>query len=334
MIISRTPFRMSFFGGGTDYPAWYKDHGGAVIGTTINKYCYISLRTLPPFFEHRHRIVYSRVELCSDASEIQHPSVRACLSEMGIDHGLELQHTGDLPARSGLGSSSSFTVGLLNALHAMKGKLISAQELADEAIRIEQDVIEEKVGSQDQIWAAFGGMNRIDFIPQDGYRVTPMIMNGERFQALGDSMLLFFTGQSRIAETIAAKTIDNIGNRNNHLKTIRAMVDEAQDILQTPHRSLDDFGRLLHESWCVKRELADNVTNPEIDAMYEAGRECGALGGKLLGAGGGGFMVLFAPRESHARIRERLKSLVEVSFKMNSQGSKIVLYEPNGLDNL
>lgn len=325
---------MSFFGGGTDYPAWYKQHGGAVIGTTINKYCYLSLRSLPPFFKHRHRIVYSQVELCRDVDEIQHPSVRACLSEMGIEHGLEIQHAGDLPARSGLGSSSSFTVGLLNALHAMKGNLVTSQYLADEAIRIEQDVIQEKVGSQDQIWAAYGGMNRIDFIPNDGYRVNPLIMSRERFETLGDCMLLFFTGLSRIAETIAAKTIENLGDRDNHLKTMRAMVDEAQEILQTPTRSLDDFGKLLHESWCLKRELADNVSNPEIDAMYEAGREAGALGGKLLGAGGGGFMILFAPRDRHDKIRERLSALIEVSFEMNSAGSKIVLYEPNGLDNL
>jgi D-glycero-alpha-D-manno-heptose-7-phosphate kinase len=331
VIISRTPFRMSFFGGGTDYPAWYEVHGGAVLGTTINKYCYISIRYLPPFFEHKHRVVYSRIELCADASEIEHPSVRACVTEMGVDHGLEIQHAGDLPARSGLGSSSSFTVGLLNALHALQGRMIASQELAEEAIRIEQHVIKEKVGSQDQVWAAFGGMNRIDFLPSNGFHVTPLIMKRERLAALSDNILLFFTGFSRNAETIARRKIENLNARDNHLKTMRSIVDEAEAILQSPDRSLDDFGKLLHESWQLKRELADGVSNPEIDALYEAGREGGALGGKLLGAGGGGFMIFYARPEHHAAIRDRLESLIEVSFEMNSPGSKIVLCEPNGL---
>jgi D-glycero-alpha-D-manno-heptose-7-phosphate kinase len=333
MIVSRTPFRISFFGGGTDYPAWYRHHGGAVIGTTINKYCYLSLRRLPPFFEHRHRIVYSKVECVERLDEIEHPSVRAVFSSHGVDQGLELHHDGDLPARSGLGSSSSFTIGLINALRALDGKISSPGFLAREAIRIEQDVIGEAVGSQDQIWAAFGGTNMITINPDDSFVVQPMIMSKERRELFQSHLMLFFTGVSRIASVIAGEKIANLRNRSTELRAMRAMVDEAADILADPARPLAEFGKLLHENWTIKRSLADNVATPLIDEIYQAARDAGALGGKVLGAGGGGFLLLFAEPERQALIRERLKDLISVGFTVGSPGSKIVVYEPSGLEN-
>ena len=234
MIISRTPFRISLFGGGTDYPAWYGEHGGAVIGATINKYCYISIRNLPPFFEHRHRIVYSRIELPKTVAEIDHPSVRAVLQEHNITEGVEIQHHGDLPARSGMGSSSSFTVGLLNAVRAFQGRMSSPEWLATEAIRIEQEVIQEPVGSQDQIWAAYGGANLITFHADGSYQVSPIIMPRERREELESHMLLFFTGFSRIAGAIAAQEIPNLKHRARQLESMTQMVHEARAFFRDP----------------------------------------------------------------------------------------------------
>jgi D-glycero-alpha-D-manno-heptose-7-phosphate kinase len=333
MIISRTPFRVSLFGGGTDYPKWYLRHGGAALGFAINKYCYISIRPLPPFFEYRHRIVYSRVEIVNEISEIQHPAVRGVLTDKGIDIGVEIHHDGDLPARSGLGSSSSFTVGLLNALASLKGQVIDKKQLAHEAIRIEQQVIKEHVGSQDQVWAAYGGLNRIEFLNNGDFDVQPAIVSPHRRKALLDSLQLYFTGFSRLASEIAKKQIDNIDKRQNHLATMKAAVNEALAVLQSDDRPLRQIGELLHESWRLKRELADDVTTPEIDAIYDAARAAGAVGGKLLGAGGGGFMVLYVEPDKRAAVSERLNNLVRVGFDVDEVGSKIVVYEPAGLEN-
>jgi len=331
MIMSRTPFRISFFGGGTDYPKWYLQNGGAVIGAAINKYCYVSFRNLPPFFEHRHRIVYSRIELPQTIEEIQHPAVRHILLDQGVSDGVEIQHHGDLPARAGLGSSSAFSVGLLNALRAHNGRFSSAEWLAKEAIRIEQDVIQEAVGSQDQIWAAYGGVNFISFHPDGTFNVTPIVMNHERRTELESHMMLFFTRFSRTAETIAARKIKNLLAREEQLHTMRQMAEEARDILQSPHRPLRDIGILLRDAWRLKKELADGVTTPALDEIHEAALHSGALGAKLLGAGGGGFMLVFAEPWKHAAIRETLKRLIGVSFKIGSPGSRIVIYEPNGV---
>ncbi|MGE5475842.1 MAG: kinase [Bacteroidales bacterium] len=331
MIITRTPYRVSLFGGGSDYPQWYLQHGGAVLGFAIDKYCYISLRHLPPFFEHKHRIVYSRVETVSDVSEIQHPCVRAVMSEIQLDHGIEMHHDGDLPARSGLGSSSSFTVGLLNAFSALRGRLASAEWLAKEAIRVEQNVIRENVGSQDQIWAAYGGINRIDFARSGAFIVNPLILPPARMAELMDHMVLFFSGFSRFASDMAAKKIANLEAKAQNIRTMVAMVDEAQHILMDPKRPILDIGRLLHESWLCKRELADCVSSPEIDAIYEAGRSAGAVGGKLLGAGGGGFMLFMVAPEHRAALREKLRSLIEVKLNIDHVGSRVVLYSPGGL---
>lgn len=328
MIISQTPFRISFFGGGTDYPAWYKENGGSVLSTTINKYCYITCRHLPPFFEHKHRIVYSKIETVKDIQTIDHPAVRAIFKFMEIEHGLELHYDGDLPARSGIGSSSSFSVGLLNALHALRGRMKSKQELAELALHIEQNVIGESVGSQDQIAAAFGGMNRIDFHMDGSFTVKPVIVPSWRLEQLNSRLMLFFTGFSRIAETVAKSKIENFKARESHLKRMHGMVDDALSVLQNVDANLDDFGRMLHETWKLKRELSEKVSTSALDEIYQGGIRSGALGGKLLGAGGGGFLLFYAPQEKHQDIRTALKDLIEVDFKFEHAGSKIVYYNP------
>jgi len=330
MIISRTPFRVSFFGGGTDYPTWYKQHGGAVIGTAINKYCYLTVRNLPPFFKHKHRIVYSQIELPSCVDEIQHPSVRAILSELHGDGGIEIQHQADLPARSGLGSSSSFSVGLLNAIRAKQGRISSPHLLGEEAIRIEQEVIKENVGSQDQLWAAHGGTNFIEFKSSGDICVVPLIMQPETIENLNSHIMLFFTGISRIASEIAGKQIENINDRYIQLEKILAMTFHARDILQSEHCEIRDLGAMLNESWHLKKQLANDVSSSQIDDIYQAALDAGAYGGKLLGAGGGGFMMFMAPPERHAAIKRRLSKFIHVNIKTGACGSKIVMYEPNG----
>ena len=331
MIITRTPFRVSFFGGGTDYPLWYRQHGGAVLATTIDKYCYITCRYLPQFFEHKHRIVYSHIENVREVSEIRHPAVRAVLGWKDVQRGLEIHHDGDLPARSGLGSSSSFTVGLLHALSALEGRYVTKQELASQAIHVEQDVIREIVGSQDQVSAAFGGFNRIEFRPDDSFIVDPVVLPKGRLDALQERLLLCFTGLSRNAPDVAKSKIDNFTARAPALEAMRRMVDEAIGILRDPAKPLDAFGALLDESWKQKRGLSDKVSTPLIDDFYARARRKGATGGKLLGAGGGGFLLLFAEPDAHAGIREELAGLVHVPMRFESEGSKLVLYQPSGL---
>jgi D-glycero-alpha-D-manno-heptose-7-phosphate kinase len=330
MIITRTPFRISFFGGGTDYPAWSLDNGGVVVATTINKYCYISCRHLPPFFDYKHRIVYSKIENVAEPAEIQHPVVRAVLERTDCSKGFEIHHDGDLPARSGLGSSSSFTVGLLNALKAIEGRYISQEELAALAIHMEQDVIKENVGSQDQISAAYGGFNRIEFLRGGGFRVAPIILKQDRLEALQDHLMLFFTGFSRFASDIAKSKIENIHKRHAELARMREMADEAIALLQG-EGSLDEIGLLLDQGWRYKKSLSDKVSTPEVDQIYETAKRDGAIGGKLLGAGGGGFILFFAKPQDQPHIRERLQKLVHVPFRFENSGSRVVLYQPYGL---
>jgi len=332
MIISRTPFRVSLFGGGTDLPQWYLRHGGAVIGGAIDKYCYISLRALPPFFDHKHRIVYSSIELVNKIEDIRHPAVRAVLGEMGVEAGLEIHHDGDLPARSGLGSSSSFTVGLLNALYAYRGRMIGKQALALEAIRIEQQVIGEHVGSQDQMWAAHGGLNRIDFRPDGDIDVTPLIVPRDRRDALQQRLVLYFTGQARFASNVEKDKIANLDKRQSELGELRALVDEAAGILCADGGDIDDIGRLLHQGWMLKRSLSAGVSNPAVDEMYQAALDAGALGGKLLGAGGGGFLLLYVSPEKQAAVRARLQGHIAIAFRFEAGGSRIVVYEPNDFE--
>jgi D-glycero-alpha-D-manno-heptose-7-phosphate kinase len=331
VIISRTPFRISFFGGGTDYPAWFRENGGAVLSTAIDKYCYISCRYLPQFFEHKYRIVYSKIENIKVIQDIEHPAVRAVLTWLKCDKGLEIHHDGDLPARSGLGSSSSFTVGLINAIMALSGRYISSAELADCAIHIEQNILKENVGSQDQIAVAYGGFNRVEFKTDGTYDVTSIILPPERKQMLQSHLMLFFTGLSRFSSDVEKTKIDNYKNREVELRKMAEMVSEAMDILNGPDRLLLEFGKLLDEGWRYKKSLSNKVSMPVIDQIYEAALKAGAIGGKILGAGGGGFLLLFVPPENQPRVKEQLKDLIHVPIRFEGAGSKIVLYQPNGL---
>lgn len=325
MIISKTPFRISFFGGGTDYPVWYRENSGAVLVTAIDKYCYITCRYLPPFFEHKHRIVYSKIENVKYLNEIQHPAVKSILEFCKIDKGIEIHHDGDLPARAGLGSSSSFTVGLLHSLYALKGYIISEGQLAKEAIYIEREVLKENVGSQDQVAVAYGGFNKIIFNKDDEFKVEPITVKRERIQQLQDHLMLIFTGFSRYASDIAKEQIKNTPNKKKELSIMQQMVDEAIDILNDD-RDILEFGKLLYEAWRIKKSLSDKISNSAVDEIYDMALRAGALGGKLLGAGGGGFMLLFVPPERQQKIRETLKDFLEVGFSFDNEGSRIIYY--------
>jgi D-glycero-alpha-D-manno-heptose-7-phosphate kinase len=329
MIITRTPLRISFFGGGTDYPIWYREYGGAVLSTTIDKCCYITCRHLPPFFEYHSRISYSKVENVDQNSSIEHPSVRGCLQFLGIEDGVEIHHVADLPARTGLGTSSAFTVGFLLGLYALREQTRNKHALALDAIRVEQEVLKEAVGSQDQISAAYGGFNRINFHVGGGFEVKQVITPAARLALLQQHFALFFTGFSRTASEIAKEQIKVTPHRKHELESMRQMVDEAEAIVTDPNRSLDEFGHLLHESWQIKRTLTQNITNSNLDEIYEAGRSAGALGGKLLGAGGGGFMLFFVPPERRKELRMRLKRLLCVPFSFSNRGSHVLVHEPD-----
>ena len=328
MVITSTPLRVSFFGGGTDYPAWYREFGGSVLSTTINKSCYITCRWLPPFFEHHSRISYSTVENVSSNDSIQHPSVRGCLQFLGIDEGVEIQHVADLPARTGLGTSSAFTVGLLLALYALKNQMRDKRTLASEAIFVEQELLREAVGAQDQVSAAYGGFNRINFATDGSISVKRIFASPNRVAELEQHLALYFTGFSRIASEVAQEQLKMMPQKKVELETMLQLVDEAEAIVTNPKRSLHEFGRLLHQNWQIKRTLAQKISNPHIDEIYEAGLSAGALGGKLLGAGNGGFMLFFVPPERRQELRMRLKKLLCVPFTFSSKGSDVVVYEP------
>ena len=326
MIISRTPFRISFFGGGTDYPIHYKKHGGAVLATSINKYCYINCRYLPPFFDYKYRIVYSKVEHCKKIVEIDHPSVKNCLKFMDIDKGIEIHHDGDLPARAGLGTSSSFTVGLINALYALKGKMITKRQLALDAINIEQNLIRESVGSQDQVTTAFGGFNKIEFDGEQEFKTQPVTIKKDTLQTLQNHMMLFFTGFSRTASSIAGEQIKKTPNRTKELYRMTELVDEAIDILNEDNTEFNDFGKLLHESWMIKRNLTKKITTDIIDEIYKNALKAGAIGGKLLGAGGGGFILFFVEPKNHKNVFDKMKNYLHVPFHFENLGSQIIYY--------
>lgn len=325
MIISRTPFRISFFGGGTDYPAWFQKNGGAVLSTTIDKYCYISCRKLPPFFEYKHRIVYSKYEHVNEINEIFHPSVRETFKFMNVSEGLEIHHDGDLPARSGIGSSSSYTVGLLNALYALQGKMVSKRQLALDAIHVEQEMIKEHVGSQDQIIAAFGGFNKIEFSNERHFEISPLSVGQTRLRDLQEHLMLFFSGFTRIASKIAQEQISHMNDKRHELKTMQGMVEEAINILNG-NGDLIDFGKLLHESWQLKKNLSNKVSNSHIDHVYDMAYKAGAIGGKILGAGGGGFVLFFVKPEDRERLKESLGFLLHVPFRFDTSGSQIIYY--------
>lgn len=327
MIVSRAPYRISFFGGGTDYPAWFAQNGGAVLATTIDKYCYITLRHLPPFFDYRSRVVWSKIEMVKDASDIEHPVVRAGLNYVGIDRGVEVHHVGDLPARSGIGSSSSFTVALLAALHALDGRMMSKRLLAEQAIHLEQDILAENVGVQDQIEVAFGGLNLIEIGKNGTFNVQPLVMPRQRLNGLEQRLMLFFTGISRMASQVAAATITAIRDRGKELTAMRELVDAARDTLVSG-APLSEFGALLHESWQLKRSLAKEIAPSFVDDIYARARAAGAVGGKLLGAGGGGFMVFYVEPERQAAVGAALGDLLQIPFRFEYQGAQILFYDP------
>jgi D-glycero-alpha-D-manno-heptose-7-phosphate kinase len=328
MIISRTPFRISFFGGGTDYPAFYEEHGGAVLSTSINKYCYINLRYLPPFFDYKYRIRYTSREETQSVSEIKHPSVRECLNFLNWDRGVEMVHNADLPAMSGLGSSSAFTVGLLNALNALKGKMITKRQLALDAIHVEQDRIKENVGSQDQTITAFGGFNKIEFGGPEKITVHPITIDQDKLVFLQSHLMLIFTGFPRNASEIAGEQIRKTPQKGKELRAMMDMVDEAINTLNGSQDKLMDFGKLLHETWKIKRSLTPRISNTSIDEIYEAGIGAGAVGGKLLGAGGGGFIMFFVKPELQQNVKEKLRQLLYVPFQFHNLGSQIIYYAP------
>ncbi len=326
MIISRTPFRLSFFGGGTDYPAWYRKHGGAVIATTINKYCYITARYLPPFFEHKYCVIYSKMEYCQTLDQIAHPAVREVLRYLKLTRGVEIHHDGDLPARSGMGSSSAFTVGLLHALYALKGQIASRHQLAMESVHLEQDVLQETVGSQDQVLAAHGGFNHVTFLPNGEISVRPITVTPERMEELNSHLMLFYTGIKRTASTVAQSYVNGIDDRRRQLRVMKDLVDESIGILNGG-QDLTGFGELMHEAWQEKRALSSSVSNPEVDELYDRALSAGAIGGKLTGAGGGGFLLLFVPPSRQDEVKEKLNGLIHVPFKFEFSGSQIIFFD-------
>ena len=326
MIITKTPFRMSFFGGGTDLPEFFNGNRGAVISTTFDKYVYVTVRHLPRFFEYSTEIMYSKTEKVKDVDEIRHPMVRNAMKMLDMRE-LHIAYDADLPARTGLGTSSTFAVGLLNAFHCLKGRYVPKSQLAKEAIRLERELCGEAGGWQDQIAAAFGGLNRIDF-KNNRFEVTPIIVSPERKRRLNDNLLLFFTGFTRFSAEIQQTTKALIKDRTQQLNRMLRLVDEAQNVLENRERDLDDLGRLLDETWRLKRQTGSQISSDSIDALYEKGRRAGALGGKLLGAGGGGFLLFYVQPERRERVKAAFSDLMEVPFEFESSGTKVIYYTP------
>lgn len=327
MIITRTPFRISFFGGGTDFPLWYRENGGAVLSTTIDKYCYVSLRKLPPFFDYKHKIVFfSKQEAFNEINDIQHPAVREVYRFMNVESGLVMQHDADLPSHSGLGSSSAFTVGLLHALYSLQGQIVTKKRLGLEAVHVEQNMIQEAVGSQDQIAAAFGGLNKIDFSRPDNIEVTPIGISGDKLRKLQGNLMLFFTGFGRFAVEIEQDKLKNFNARRKELQAMHSLVDQAIEILSGDMSGYDDFGRLLHETWLLKRNLSDKVSTDTIDDIYRRGKAAGALGGKILGAGGGGFILFYVRSEERNKLQNALADLLHVPFRFDTLGTQLIYY--------
>lgn len=327
MIITKTPFRMSFFGGGTDIEEYFEKNKGAVISTTIDKYCYVNVRHLPPFFNYSTELSYSKLERVNNINKIKHPAIRNAMKMANIDK-IRLTYEADLPARSGLGTSSSFAVGMLNAFYALQGKYVDKKKLADDAIYLERVLCNESGGWQDQIAASFGGFNRIDF-SKDGYKIHPIIISPERKQMLNENLLMFFTGFTRISSDIQkANNKTNKDNKNKNLQKMYKMVDKAEKILTNSETDLDDFGRLLDETWNLKKQTGKVVSTSKIDELYDTAMNAGALGGKLLGAGGGGFLVFYVQKENHEKVKEALKDLLYIPFHFENEGTSVIYYKP------
>ena len=329
MIITRTPYRLSFFGGGTDFPGWYLKNGGRVISSTINKFSYINLRYLPSYFKYKSVIRYYQREEVNNFNDIKHPSVKECLKFCGIKKGVEIVHAGDLPAQSGLGTSSCFTVGLLNALYALKGQIITKKQLANESIFVEQKKIRENVGSQDQTASAFGGINKIEFGTKENVVVSPLVLKENSVVELENNLLLFFTGLSRNSSEIAKLQINNLHNNSNYLYRMMELVDESEKQMCMPKFPSKEFGKLLHEQWQIKKKLSNKISNKKIDDLYDQAINHGAIGGKLLGAGNGGFILFYVEKKKKKKFLKKFNKLLHVPFRFDFTGSQIIHYSYN-----
>ena len=327
MIITKTPFRMSFFGGGTDMEAFFRQYGGAVLSTTFDKYCYVNVRHLPPFFAYSTELSYAKTERVTDVEQIEHPAIRNAMKMLDMHH-IRLTYEADLPARSGLGTSSSFAVGMLNAFHSLKGQYVGKRKLADEAIRLERVLCAEAGGWQDQIAAAYGGLNRIDF-GAEGYQVHPVLISPARKQQLNDNLLMFFTGFTRLSAEIQQINNANTGaDKTARLREMLALVDEAETVLTDKQADLDDFGRMLDHTWRLKRATGSAVSTSCIDELYAKGIAAGALGGKLLGAGGGGFFVFYVQPERQTAVRKAMEKLLYIPVRFENSGAQVIYYAP------
>jgi len=327
MVITRTPLRVSFFGGGTDLPDWFRTHGGAVLSTTINKFLFISMRRMPPYWEFRNRFVYgSKTETVNSLDEIDHPAIREALRFMKVPYGVDMNYNSDIPSRSGMGSSSAFTVGFMRALYAMQGRMVSDRRIAKEAIHVEQDLIKEAVGCQDQIAASFGGLNHIVFYEDNNFEVNPVTIHRKRLEDLNDHLLLVYTGVQRIASRIEEKKINKMSEHKAELRAIQRYVDDALELLNGED-PIEEFGGLLHETWLKKRKLSEDVTNENLDGLYETCRKNGAIGGKLLGTGAGGFMLIFVKPENREEMIKAIPGYVPVPFVFDTTGSQVIYYQ-------
>ena len=327
MIITKTPFRMSFFGGGTDMENFFREYGGAVISTTFDKYCYVTVRHLPRFFDYSTELAYSKMERVTNLEDIHHPAIRNAMKMLDM-HEIRLTYEADLPARSGLGTSSSFAVGMLNAFYCLKGKYADKKKLADEAIYLERELCQEAGGWQDQIAASFGGMNRIEFNKDGTYEVRPIIIHPDRKKQLNNNLLMFFTGFTRFSSEMQKANATGYAEKIKQLQQMYSLVDDAERVLEDKHCDLDDFGRLLDTTWKLKRQTGGAITTDSIDALYEKGIKAGALGGKLLGAGGGGFLVFYVQPKNRGRIMDAMKDLLYVPFAFEDGGTQVIHYTP------
>lgn len=330
MIITKTPFRMSFFGGGTDLPEYFNKYRGAVLSTTFDKYVYVTVRHLPKFFDYSTELIYSKTERVNKLNDMEHPMVRNAMKMLSM-HELHISYDADLPARSGLGTSSTFAVGLLNSFYSLKGKFRSKQDLANDAIYLERTLCDEAGGWQEQIAASFGGLNRIDF-KNNSFEVNPIIISNERKEQLNDNLMLFFTGFTRFSADVQKSTKSTIEEKHAQLEKMLSLVDEAQNILEHKERDLDDFGRLLDVTWKLKKQTGSNISKATIDEYYEKGISAGALGGKLLGAGGGGFLLFYVNKDKQEDVRNALSDLMEVPFKFEDGGTRVIYYSPEMFD--
>ena len=331
MIITKTPFRMSFFGGGTDMESFFMENGGAVLSTTFDKYCYVNVRHLPRFFDYSTELSYAKIERVTDVNDIQHPAIREAMKMLDM-HEIRLTYEADLPARSGLGTSSSFAVGMINAFYALKGKYADKKKLADAAIYLERELCKEAGGWQDQIAASYGGFNRINF-NSDGYEVLPLIINPERKRQLNNNLMMFFTGFTRFSSDVQKANASNKADKVNQLKEMLALVDEAEKVLVDKQSDLDEFGRLLDHTWRIKRKTGNTVSTNSIDELYDKGLKAGALGGKLLGAGGGGFLVFYVEPDKQEKVKKAMEDLLYIPFEFEDGGTRVIHYSPETYSN-